>query len=984
MTTEYASLDAIVADICKAYFRPLHTKSTGSEYNTSLDYSDSNKDFANILNGEGVCTIFFIKTRYITENVKDAYKEQGIEYFLTYFYSKNQDNSFKYNAVSTDSTDSTGCRIIGKISINEQGKYVFTNTGDFPKLTITYSSQQSNLEEIGIVTLVNFVFDLENETAQYSLQYYLKDENLGLSASGINTTFTPMDPNTTFGLVGTGLTESARIEYFYNKYDDNQSPAVANSTIYAGKTEGKTYTCLLQSVNDTIPLDNTLISSGFSAIVVVYDEMNYPHSLYMKITDVSTPDNQGISTWTGSMTEYGCPISQKVSLYYNTSNKKILFTYVNGYYENNWLGYSIDVYFITGKKIDNASSGSMLPLLYETKTLSKGDRSYYMDSASQVARGFYGSYSQFDHLYPLTTDGTVTDDTSNTVVTGYRVYNGNNTMYRFTDTTVDCSYNNTSNGITPLNILESNLTETIEDTEYSDVNIRYISGVGDYGLLPADITGITTSTRVYFDSALSDLIFKWDKRYCDLEYFVDNSSTTLTMTENGMSIKGGNTPFFCTMKVRSVFVSYCFTESQMIPSVTGSASIVSPATFVGTAVTDPSDYTLVKYNAAFLTEGDQTGTATIIASTDEKNIASVLTKANYKNTMVYIQIGCENVDADEATGKVYFDTVAGLDETTGEDEEGNPVTTYKRKKFYGYLVVYTDSSTTSGSVKLRFVRNTSYGLEMVHEFECVVDETSTSAFKADDTNSGFSITFGENAITVVGYQEFFPANMALSNSTLVGDTTSVRNTISNYVIMAVYTKGSTPSPTPSTTTSSISTYSNMCYLEDGEYSTSIFDSNLASLISNSHNLIEEGQINWLKYKNLYISYILSATSFKSRLFTVRYTIEKNDEDGKYYMKKVTMYKYGNKGETTLEEFQSVLVNRVVTIEYTLDDETTTSTYPEDDPASVASSILNLDIAVKYTGDDYIIDTTTIPENFWYNYMSGSPSSTIISIIGVEN
>ena len=195
--------------------------------------------------------------------------------------------------------------------------------------------------------------------------------------------------------------------------------------------------------------------------------------------------------------------------------------------------------------------------------------------------------------------------------------------------------------------------------------------------------------------------------------------------------------------------------------------------------------------------------------------------------------------------------------------------------------------------------------------------------------------------------------MALTFSTVSTDNTTVTCNITDYAIMAVYTS----ELTPSIFEPSISMYSNKCYLE--EYNLNGYNANLFSLLpSDKEDITEDLNVDWTVYSDIILSYVLSESGYKSRLFTVRYYIEKTG--GKCYVRELTLYKFANIGETSLSDCVCQKIDM-------------------DQEVAITGSSFKADVQIKVENQQYKLGY----EDYWYNHFEGpSPNATILSLFGI--
>lgn len=955
MAVEYGTRPALLSDICDAYLRPLYDHDGDEHTNIDVDYTGCNEDMASNLLSNLECLIFFVKN-------SDETAEHT--HYLCYFYS-NEDSSFEA------SPDSGKCGVLGYITKTSEDKYTFTNTNDI-SLNIVYDDQNTDDGNGNVVDYYdNFTFTITDNDDTFSVDLKYKYDIEDMTVKSIESvtnqaSLTLLDPTVAFN--NAILNQS----YFYDVYGTENEitrTVVCNDTLYEMKPTVGTFSKLFKSIGTNIPLSNIVDADSFSVIIVIQGIQSY-HPVYITIdrkTSVDSDDDGIVDVFElhGTMTTYGCPLSQEVNLNYNLIDNTIKFTPINGALSTNYYFYEIYALFIDPPKTMVAST--VMNLLYPVKTLATGTSYMYMQASSKRMRDIDARYGQMNYLYTvasnvetITSEGTGRGVWSDSITGDGKGPNDCNVVYRFFDT-LSYSYIASGSTITTSTILEGNLTETIEGTEYTDVNIRY--NTNEYGLLPSDSSSITDLTdRTYLTPATSDLLFNGEtaaNRYRDLSYF----KGIKTGTGGGISVKDGDSGYLCTMALRDIFVSRCYDTQQKIPA-DASNSITKPVIFGGNTVYKEG-YTLTSYTSGYQPTGSDPGTANTLTSSSD--FTAVITKASY-DTIIYVEIVLRNVDADTTDGSVYFDTAAGTTEVGG---------VYTRNRFYGYLII----DGTDG-IKVTFYYN-----DLSKSLTLTLDSTADN-FKASHTN-GFAIELTNSVIRVTNYQELLPANMMFDSTNLPSGELKPVNELSgistpaSYNIMAVYTPNNVDPPVTEEITSSICLYSNKIYLEEGEYDLTDYSDGLLAAIdaTNKTQLELTDDLDWLAYDRLYVAYTVteSTNTFKNRLFVICYHINKTTKK----VTQLTFHKFSNKQNAVLEECQKVIVNMTPIVKYTTDTVTDDAAFPTGEV--INSSSCTFDITMGYDSSDGYSITYS---NMWYNYLpkttSGTVNAAIASIIGVTD
>lgn len=967
MTVEYDSTKDLVTNICKAYLRPLYNSD-------DIDYNECNKDMAAYLLTDLECLVFF---------VKNPYNSKPDTHYLCYFYS-DKTEGFKYDPTYRG----PNCGVLGYISKTSDNppKYTFINTGNRDlNVLIDYEYQFATDDSGNTLDNHSYNFDFYEGSlglfqAKFSF-YYLKDSDsfYGIDTYITNTKLTLLDPSIAFNDA-----DLDNGKYFYDQYKlEKTKTVVCNNTLYGMKPNAETFPQLFESIGNDIPLSNVVDADRFSAIIDIVISQNYVCPVYITINGKDTSDvvvdldddknNDNVITWSGTMTTYGCPLSQEVKLTYNLTVNKIRFTPVNGALNTDWYSYEIYALFIDPPK--TMVETTVMNLLYPVKTLVDGTSYMYMADASHRMRSINDRYQQMNHLYvddsgteTITNNGVGKGVWADSITGDGKGPNDCNVLYRFFDT---LSYNYIASGttITTSNILESDITQTIESKQYTDVNIRYKTN--EYGLLPSDTTDITTPTdRTYITPATSDLLFNGETavdRYRDLSYFKG-----ITTGINGaISVKDGDSGYLCTLVSRDIFVSRCYSEPKKIPADSNN-SITKPVIFGGNTLYKEQGYTLLSYASSCLPSGATKGYATPL--TDSSNFTTIITKDSY-DRIIYVEIVLRNVDIDKETGTVYFDTLAEANQLGTKNYIGKP--------FYGYLII---DGTDSSGIKVTFYYN-----NLSKSITLTVD-SEASNFRAEDSTSKFAIELTGSTINVTNYQELLPANMMFKSNSLDDDNLTTINELNNddstlpsYKIMAVYVPENEGPSRPDEIESSICLYSNKIYLEEGEYELTGYSTGLYNIINatNKTQLEAVGNLDWLGYSRLYIVYTVteSTNTFKNRLFVICYHLSSTTK----HVIQLTFYKFSNKVNAVLEECQNVIVDMTPVTSYT----DSTGQQSDDFPTlvgdtTIATSSCTFDVTLKYDSSKstkYTMDYI----NYWYNYLpktTGNVIASIVSIIGV--
>lgn len=959
--------DNIIKDVCKAYFRPIYGR---NDYDGTVDYDnpedndtnttkDCNKDMVTILNNPSKLPVMF----FLDTDVRETHRT-----FYLVMLTPNEADTFK----------GEGCpvKLLGKVFFNDSA-YEYT-TSDLG--TISYRCSITN-------------GDSESCTFNFTIEEIYTIDNTGKVDGSCR--FTPL----TQSLNSSGHLVPPPSNYDQPVYSGSTLTDASSSLMeFVMAAKEKDVMVVDQFITDTIinlPTDsvrpdgyptevpanmiraiNTTIGSGIPADTFYnYDAFNivfgstytvtgngsstYSYNLmYFKVTSkslIEDGDTEGKNfTIQGEFGVYGGSAFQnaRIKLHIGNDNKITMEpSFENGFYCGNFTAsdntvitctFSVDAIYaliLDGKITDpgtDLSNSEVLGLLYPEKSVTPGKEYWYMTSASQLARDMNSAYSQFNYTYKMT--GTPPAENADTDVNALcLVFYGNNAMYRFSDTVEYSHYSGKS--VETKSILESPVTVTAGSTEYENANIRFIND--NYYLLPDSIASVPDGVTPYYTVVNSDLQFGDQQRYPDLQYFVSGNSTSVqsSVVDDGnggsavvISVKGGNTPYLCTLEERSLFVSMAYEEELDLPSYEG--SYVHPVSFKDESVIDDS-LVLDKYNRSFIPDGaDLPTTATTLTNT--KDTLEILKQNNSENTdfAVYLQIPLTNVDIYE--GVAYFDT----DTVTAEGDQ---------RTFYLYLIIrgFKDENyfTIDYYYSERYNKN--------NEFTASISDDKfvlTGVYFAS-----LVITFKSDSITVLNYQEFFPANMKFASSALSSDGQTVENTITDYEIMAVYKTGTVPPL--ATVTSSVVTYSNKCYLE--EYNPDDYNKNLFSLLpSDKEDITEDLDVDWTLYSEIILSYVLSKSGYKSRLFTVSYKLEKAGD--KCYVKELTLYKFANIGETSLSDCVCQKIDM-------------------DKEVAITGSSFKADVQIKFENQQYELAY----EDYWYNHFEGSsPNATIVSLFGI--
>lgn len=909
--TSYTDLSQLVNDICGAYCRKLFS----NDYETFCTY-ETTCDFCRCLEStQYECLLFFIK---------DVDEYGNGEYYLCYFYSVEVEDE-NGNKVKSFETSDSDHGIIGVIT-SSNGSYTFSSNSDYG-LGLAYSYEYET--EYYKWDIYDFtITKIDSTPKTFKLQYNVSGNAVDINFPDQRSIYAVLDPATCFS------NATLTTDYFYTPYDG--TPVVVTSDLYDKKdTE---YTKLYKAVGEGIPIDNVTQFPHFTALLGIIDNRtdgnNKPlgtYPVYMEITSTSS------DTWNGEMCTYGNSLKQTVSL--NVTSNTIEFTPINGAYSTGKYSYVVYAIFLETGLVNK--SGNVMDLVYPVKKPVKGTKYWYPSRSSLRFRDINENYRQFDYLYNLSGNEEILDKDTPTGYLAWADGTGSEatTLYRYCDT-VSCVYNNDT-GTDQINILENDV---------NDMNIRYISENENYGFLPIDYSSDVIEANKYFDRVYSDLNFTYDKRYPDLKYYIGTTNNIVCdSSANTISVKGGNTPWLCGLEQRDFFVSYCFQQKQGIPQITGSNSYMKPAYFGGTPITPVNGWKLEAYGDDYI--DDDTIDATKLYGVGKYDIEEYLKRDTYQDTVIYIEIKIDNLDActdsNSPTGNtVYFDT----DATFG-------------KKFYIYLLVDGSRANTSNNtvpLRLYYNKDDESGEYLYNEFTMTVNMEYTTSFTLENSN-GFSIKFDSQGygiyhITAIKPQLFFPANMRANP--LIGSG-YVANEIQSFTIMAVYNR-TTPS-----VISKIRMYTNAYYLREDEYEETDYAQNLLQSIIFGANksILTDIPEDWTVFKRIFISFVYydSEHPISKRQFTICNEIKKEkdkDNNDVYKAKALCMYRFSNRGT------QLVLCNRVII----------------DKKVTVTPRGIDFGYVILYrNGEKWEITL----DNYWYNYFPTVNHVDILAVIGIS-
>lgn len=1011
-----SNIDNLVTNINKAYFRTFYEQDDENGKNNVLNYTtggseyDCDRDFYNILNSSSPESVmFYLDTN---KNKEDVY----LLCLITDGYYSNPDNVTpkyighitKNESGYTFDNSTTGM----SLEYTYTTRSVVDNTYYDYEFTILNENSEnpddpSNLGDSQGTVYTLTVDDGGNLTSDS--HFTALEQGKGSLFSTIDFSNTPFlddnnNPNIIELLQDLCIYENSngnacvidnilsyQMEYKYAGEDGAQiNETKQRPNGLPATTPNFMIKCIDKTCLTGIPTSNV---NNYNNIEIVFGH-EYDPLVYIfrfKITGSTHDSENNITYMTGLLGQYNGVVFQNVTATCSDGSYgfSITMNFENGFDSAFTVGCKyIFVIYLNLSDI-TPYDADIRQLMYEksssTAALTKGSKYSYVDKVSSIMKNSTNGanvpeYSQFNELYKYN-EGVETT----TVVDGYNINNNdilvmrrnanrNYILYKLKDD-VRCI----TKGSTDL-VNDQVLKEDISIGTNSDINIYKDTTVGSSKYVLNSKTATITPID-YFVVTSSVVSFQDDERYLDLsEYYrtlkINGSGTkNLPFCRNsGTSGSGENevnvisvfgemsTKFLCTMKEYDLFVSFCFNGKQEIP-MPSAPNDRKPATLTdGTYTILNSDFKLLSYNEDYIPSGFSAGVGESEITSSTNKVQIYMSKSGFNDKIVYIQIPITNVDTvisgDKSSFETYFDINA--------DAIQNDNNEYEKRKFYVMMILDGSKPQQSGedpiadTFTLKVITGNTATTEIKDYYGKVVDST-TGSFKFevyDGTTKIGDVTFGETSVMTKGI--LLPINTELTSI----DDDSERNVFPLYDVMAVYTKTSSPSPEPTQpVSSSIKTYNNKCYLEEGEYNTTGYSSALAGKLTNPADLQEETNLDWTAYSKIYVAYEVTyqvaSSSFK-RLFTVMYEMDSGT------VTKLTMYKFSNlDSSSVLEECCSVEMNVTPTI---TGNGTETSTF-------------KVDITINHTGTGS--DSITYA-NYWYNHVEGTVGTvTLHALLGVE-
>lgn len=519
-------------------------------------------------------------------------------------------------------------------------------------------------------------------------------------------------------------------------------------------------------------------------------------------------------------------------------------------------------------------------LLYTQPTPTKGQSYFYVESISSAISDSIPDYKRFITIY----NDRAFDSSINFNINGlvYRHVSNNKTMYLCSILPSD--YNNNVESTADVKLTYNKKTTVEGDTTYSVETVTTMSLIrndSSNSLIGTLKKGYDKDDSFYYQ--MNEIGFYNTNTYYYPELY--NFGINESIIKNGVTLSAGSVnrgfpkvlgDLAATMTLKSFFVSYCYEQKPklwMDPDDKYTPIFYSNGTTYE-KFSETETYTLSAANPAYFENGALTGLTGVstIASNTTKVSDYITNQASgeksYKETILFICVGLENIDADPVSGNVYFDKNAGLSNGA-------------RKKFYLQLVLdgsHYPNQTPGDNGRRLLIRYNSGDQDNYIKFYEVPNNDSQYGFKITPQEGDFTIVFGNNGQLMINKtNNVFPANTRYNvYNTQSGRDGSCDLYLEDYEIMAAYYKGDppTPTPTPVQGPSKITLYTNNNYNYADDYSDEYFKSRLEDYVTRKHgnNIVV---IAWSQsilsytYTDFYVSY-----KVKEKRFTIHYTLDK--------------------------------------------------------------------------------------------------------------
>ena len=524
-------------------------------------------------------------------------------------------------------------------------------------------------------------------------------------------------------------------------------------------------------------------------------------------------------------------------------------------------------------------------LLYTQPTPTKGEKYFYVESVSSTISNSIPDYKRFVTMFNNGTFNNGINFNINGLV--YRHVSNNKTMYLCSILPSDYNNNNVES-TADVKLTYNKKTTVGGDTTYSVETVTTMSLVrndNSNSLIGTLKKGYDKDDLLYYQMNENGFYNTNTYYYPELYNFGVNES----IIKNGVTLSAGSVnhgfpkvleDLAATMTLKSFFVSYCYEQKPKLWMDPDDKYSPIFYCYNGTSYlpfSTTETYTLSAANPAYFDNGaltDLTGVSEIASNTTK--VSDYITnqasgEKSYKETILFICVGLENIDADPVSGNVYFDKNAGLSNGA-------------RKKFYLQLVLdgsHYPNQTPGDNGRRLLIRYNNRDQDNYIKFYEVPNNDQQLGFKITQQSNEFTIVFGNNGQLMINkINNVFPANTRYN----IYDTQSGRDGscdlyLTDYEIMAAYYKGDPPTPTPVQGPSKITLYTNNNYNYSDDFSDDYFKSRLEDYVTKKHGnkivvIAWPQSISSYTYTDFYVSY-----KVKEKRFTVHYTLD--EPNGKY-------------------------------------------------------------------------------------------------------
>lgn len=519
-------------------------------------------------------------------------------------------------------------------------------------------------------------------------------------------------------------------------------------------------------------------------------------------------------------------------------------------------------------------------LLYTQPTPTKGEPYFYIESVSSAVSDNIPDYKRF--VTTFKDDGTFNNGINfNTNGLVYRHVSNNKTMYLCS--ILPSEYKNNVESKAEVKLTYNKKTTVGGDITYSTETVKTMTldrNDNSNSLIGTLKKGYDKDDSLYYQMNENGFYNANTYYYPELYNFGVNES----IIKNGVTLSSGSVnhgfpkvleDLAATMTLKSFFVSYCYDEKPklwMDPDDKYSPIFYSNGTTYE-KFSETENYTLSAANLAYFDDGVLTGlTGVSTISSGSKDVSNYITISpsgdkSYKDTILFICVELENIDADPTTGKVYFDTNAGLSNGA-------------RKKFYLQLVLdasdYMNNPGDNGRRLL--IRYNSGDKDNYTYYYYVPNNDQQYGFKITQQSNEFAIVFSNDGQLMINKtNNVLPANTryGVYSPTNYNRDSQCDLYLTEYEIMAAYYKGDPPEPTPVQDLSKITLYTNNNYNYVDDFSDDYFKNRLEDYVTRKHgnNILV---IAWSQsipssytYTDFYVSYKVN-----EKRFTVHYTLDK--------------------------------------------------------------------------------------------------------------